>query len=67
LIAALGQAVINPDMDDADDEDYSRHAAAMIEDALQTLRAARLGDQAGAAKSMNSIEKRCSSCHEDWR
>ena len=67
VLAALSQALMQPDMDDADESDYTKHARGMINDALALLQAARLDQYEDAEKSVKRIERRCSNCHEEWR
>ncbi len=67
LLAALGQALLQPEMDDADDDDYAKHARGLIQDALAMLQAARLDNVDDVDKSLKRVERRCSNCHADWR
>ena len=67
LIAAIGQALIREDMDEADEEDYAALAKSMSLAASELVTAARNQNYENGSKTFNLIEQSCSNCHSEWR
>ena len=67
IVAAIGRVLQLPEMDDADDEDYSALAVEMI-DAASILSGAAIANEFDvAAGGLNKISQSCVRCHADWR
>lgn len=67
IVAAIGRVLQLPEMDDADDEDYSALAIDMVESARILSSAAIDNDFDAAAVGLNKISQSCVRCHADWR
>ena len=67
IIAAIGRVLQLPEMDDADDEDYSALAIDMIDSARILSSAAIANDFDAAAAGLNKISQACLRCHADWK
>lgn len=67
LIAAMGQVLCKPDMEDADEEDYAVYAEAMSTAAAQVAEGCQTNNYDLAAKGFNLVEQSCSNCHDEWR
>ena len=67
LIAAMGQVLCKPDMDDSDEEDYAVYAENMSTAAGQVIEGCQTNNYDLAAKGFNLVEQSCSNCHDEWR
>ena len=67
LIHALGVIAVQPDMIDADDEDYVAFAEQMNEQAFAVSDAIRNNRWESASDGLRSIDQACSACHEMYR
>lgn len=67
LIAAMGQVLCKPDMDDAEEEDYLVYAEAMKKAAGQVVQGCETKNYDLASEGFNLIEQSCSNCHDEWR
>lgn len=67
LISAIAMVLVQPDMPEADDDEYSQFASAMHSAAHDAERAAVNEDFAAASSAINLIEQSCSNCHQAYR
>lgn len=67
IIAMLGMVLVQPAVEDADDEDYVALARKMIAAAREVREAIGLDNYEIAAAAINRIEQSCNDCHADWR
>ncbi|MCH2183052.1 MAG: hypothetical protein MK108_13695 [Mariniblastus sp.] len=67
LVAAMGQVLGHPEMDDAEEEDYLVYAEAMKKAAGQVVQGCQTNNYDLAAEGFNLIEQSCSNCHDEWR
>ena len=67
LIAAMGQVLVQENMDEAEEDDYTDHAKQMSSAAKQILEACKTQNFDAASSAFNLIGQSCSNCHEDWR
>lgn len=67
LVAAIAQLLVQPEMDEYDDDDYAAHAQAMKRAALEVKNALELQDYQGVQDAVNSINQSCDDCHADFR
>ncbi len=67
LIAMLGEAIKQPGMDDADDEDYAKLSQAMTDSATSLALAIERSDSKAVQSAVGEIRKRCDACHEQYR
>ncbi len=67
IVAAIGQVMIQPGMDDAQEDTYSQHARELSQAAQQISLACKSNDFESAAAAANQIGQSCSNCHDQWR
>lgn len=67
IVAMLGKVLVQPAVEDADDEDYVALARKMIAAAREVREAIGLDNYEIAAAAINRIEQSCNDCHADWR
>ena len=67
LIAMLGEAIKQPGVDDADDEDYAKLSQAMTDSATSLALAIERADTKAVQSAVGEIRKRCDACHEQYR
>jgi hypothetical protein len=67
MIAAIGLVLTQENMDDADDEGYTKFANKMSTNALAVLDACKVKDFQAAASAVNKIDQSCNNCHEEWK
>lgn len=67
LIAMLGEAIRQPGMDDADDEDYAKLSNAMSVSATNLTLAIERSETEAVQQAVGEIRKRCDACHEQYR
>ena len=67
MIAAIGQILAKENMEDADDEGYTKFANKMSNQALAVLDACKVKDFQAAAAAVNKIDQSCNNCHEEWK
>jgi hypothetical protein len=67
LIAVIAHMLLQPDMEDVADEEYSQWARQLEQSALQVAAAARDDQHAAAATAMAAVKKSCIDCHEVYR
>jgi hypothetical protein len=67
LVSALSQVLIQHDMPDADDQDYSKHALTMNQAAQELIEACKSKQFDPASTAINRIQQSCNNCHEAWR
>ena len=67
IVAAIGQVLTRPDMDEVDEEDYAQFSKTMSAAARELVAATRNQDFKAGSTSVTQIEQSCSNCHEAWR
>lgn len=67
LVAAFGQILQLEGMTDADDETYQQFSAAMLNAAMETLKAVKNKDAELARTAVAKIDQSCNKCHETYR
>lgn len=67
IVAAIGEAIRQPDFEHHDDQAYVGHAAAMRDAAVRARDAARKKDYEAARSAIGDLKKSCDSCHGDFR
>ena len=67
MVAAIGQVLIQENMDDAEDDDYAEYARQMTAAALEVMDACKTDQYDRASDAANRIGQSCSNCHDDWR
>ncbi len=64
LISSLGNLLIQPGMEDADDSDYAKWSKALIEHSQAAVQAVKLGSIESAKEAAGKLDQVCSDCHE---
>ena len=67
IVAAIGNTLTQDGLEDADDEDYTRHAHEMMAAAKALQEALQANQFDGASSAVNRIGQDCSNCHEAFR
>lgn len=67
LVAVMGRVMVQPNMDDADDEDYAKLSEKMTAASLAISQAVQSTDLELVRNSVNRLEQSCNKCHENWR
>jgi len=67
LIAAIGQVLCLPEMDDYDEEAYAVHGKSMSRGGVDVVTGIKSVNFSLVEKGVNSISQSCSNCHDDWR
>ncbi|MEX2287617.1 MAG: cytochrome c [Planctomycetaceae bacterium] len=67
LLAALGTVVSHPGYGSADEADYQKHAAGLIEASRQMQEAIKSTNFQGFQDSLNQVQQRCDQCHKKYR
>ncbi len=67
LIAAMSKVLIQPDVDDADDEGYAELAQKMLVAAREVKQAIELDNFEAVSQAINKVEQSCNDCHAEWR
>ena len=67
IMAAIGQAIQQPDFEHHDDDSYAGYATAMRDAAVRLRDASLQKDYAAAAAAAAAISKSCNDCHGDYR
>jgi cytochrome c556 len=67
LAAALGQILQQEGMSNADDSTYNQFAAALVQAARDTAKAAKNNDPELARIAVGQIDQACNKCHAAYR
>ena len=67
LVAAIAYVIRQEGFEYWDDEDYSNYCKMLETNALEVIRAVKLGDYRAARNAAGEISKVCSNCHEGYR
>ncbi|MEQ1904447.1 MAG: hypothetical protein ABL888_09700 [Pirellulaceae bacterium] len=67
LIAAMSKVLVQPDVDDADDEGYVELAKKMMIAAREVKQAVELDNFEAVSQAINKVEQSCNDCHGEWR
>ena len=67
LVAMIAEILLQPEMDEFDDDDYRRHAEAMKKAALEAKSALELQNFQGVQDAVNAISQSCDDCHGDFQ
>ncbi|MEM9413056.1 MAG: hypothetical protein AAGA30_18245, partial [Planctomycetota bacterium] len=67
IVSALGQVLIQENMDEADDDGYSDFSKLMAKSARELIAAVEFDKFENASKAVNQIEQSCNDCHAEWR
>jgi hypothetical protein len=67
IVAAIGEAIRQPDYEYHDDQSYLGHAAAMRDAAVRARDAVKKKDYDAARSAVGDLKKSCDSCHGDFR
>ena len=67
IVAAIGEVLIQEEMEDGAEEDYAVHAIQMKKAALDIIDAVKLDSYEQARKAVGVIGQSCANCHSDWR
>ncbi len=67
LIAAMSKVLIQPAVDDADDEGYVELAQKMLVAAREVKQAVELDNFEAVSQAINKVEQSCNDCHGEWR
>jgi hypothetical protein len=67
MVAIIGEVLLQPDMEYADDEEYAGLAATMRDAASRIVEAAGQGDAEQARASAGQVSQSCSACHDTYR
>jgi len=67
IVAAIGEAIRQPDYEYHDDAGYLGHAASMRDAAIRARDAAKKKDYEAARSAIGDLKKSCDSCHGDYR
>ena len=67
VVAAIAQALLQPGMEDAADEDYGDYCRAMKQAAQEIQRAAEQGDYESARGAASQLQQSCADCHAAYR
>jgi hypothetical protein len=67
IIAAIGRVLQQPELPDADDEDFRQLAEEMVAASRELGQAAAREDFDAAVAALNRINQSCVACHADWR
>ncbi len=67
VAAIIGRALIQPGMEEADDDDYVALAHAMITAAVDASAAAKNNNYQLASQAINLIGQSCTKCHDEYR
>jgi hypothetical protein len=67
IVAAIGEAIRQPDYEYHDDETYLGYAATMRDAAVRARDAAKKKDYEAARSAVGDLKKSCDSCHGDYR
>lgn len=67
LVAAIAQVLVQPEVDEFDDDDYAAHAQSMKQAALQVRSALQVDNFQGVQDAINAIQQSCDDCHGDFR
>ena len=67
IVAAIGEAIQQPDYEYHDDETYRGYAAAMRDAALKAREAVQKSDYNAARAAVGELKKSCDTCHGDYR
>ena len=67
IVAAIGEAIRQPDYEYHDDATYLGHAAAMRDAAVRARDAVQKKDYDAARSAVGDLKKSCDSCHGDYR
>jgi hypothetical protein len=67
IVAAIGQALIRKDMEEADEPGYAAFAISMSTAATELVGAVKNQNYESGTSAVNLIEQSCSNCHSQWR
>ena len=67
IVAAIGEAIQQPDFEYHDDDTYRGYAGAMRDAALKVRDACRDKDYESARAAASALKKSCDACHGDYR
>jgi cytochrome c556 len=67
MVAAIGEAIQQPDFEYHDDDTYRGYAAAMRDAALQLRAACDEKNYESARAAAGALKKSCDACHGDYR
>ncbi len=67
LVAAYGQILQQEGMTDADDENYTELAKAMVTASRDVLKAVKIKDADMARTAVSRIDQSCNKCHDTYR
>jgi cytochrome c556 len=67
IVAAIAEAIRQPDYEYHDDQSYLGHAAAMRDAAVRARDAVKKKDYEAARSAVGDLKKSCDSCHGDFR
>lgn len=67
IVAAIGEILIQEEMEDGAEEDYAVHSIQMRDAALNIVDAVKLDSYEQARKAVGVIGQSCANCHSDWR
>ena len=67
IVAAIGEAIRQPDFEYHDDDSYLGYAAAMRDAAVKVSAACRKKDYEAARAAASELKKSCDACHGDYR
>jgi hypothetical protein len=67
MVAAIGEVLIQPEMDEAEEDGYRDFAIAMRDAAIDVANGVRNGNFEAASQGINAIAQSCTDCHGEWR
>ncbi len=67
LVAAIGNTLLQVGLEDADDDEYMRHAREMTAAAKSLQEALQTNQFEAASSAVNRLGQACSNCHEAFR
>lgn len=67
VLAALAEAIVQPEAYDYEDADYRAFAQQLREASVELAAAAEAEDQAAATRAMNDVSRSCVDCHAAYR
>ncbi len=67
LVAAIGQVLMDENMEDAADEEYRQFAQLLRDGAQQVVRAVQAKDAGLASNGVSDIGRSCVECHDSYR
>ena len=67
IVAVIGQVLLQPGMDEAEDDSYREFAIDMRDAANDVVQGVKTNDFDATLQGIQTITKSCSDCHGEWR